>query len=122
MIITVTPNPSIDRTVTLLTALVRGAVHRVTSVSSEPGGKGVNVARALTLAGLDVVAVLPAARHDPILLALRAIGVEVHAVPVAGAVRTNLAITETDGTTTKINEPGAVVDPADIDALVRTVT
>ena len=60
MIVTVTPNPSIDRTVTLPGELVRGAVHRVGSVSSEPGGKGVNVARALTLAGLDVVAVLPA--------------------------------------------------------------
>lgn len=122
MIVTVTPNPSIDRTVTLPTALVRGAVHRVSSVSSEPGGKGVNVARALKLAGLDVVAVLPAAEHDPILAALRAIDVHVHAVPVTGAVRTNLAITESDGTTTKINEPGAVIEPDDIDALVRAVT
>ena len=59
------PNPSIDRTVTLPGELVRGAVHRVTSVSSEPGGRGVNVARALTLAGLETVAVLPAGHHDP---------------------------------------------------------
>ena len=51
MIVTVTPNPSIDRTVTLSAPLTRGAVHRVSSVTSEPGGKGVNVARALTLAG-----------------------------------------------------------------------
>ncbi len=51
MIVTVTPNPSIDRTVTLTAPLTRGAVHRVTSVTTEPGGKGVNVARALTLAG-----------------------------------------------------------------------
>ena len=51
MIVTVTPNPSIDRTVTLAAPLTRGAVHRVTSVTTEPGGKGVNVARALTLAG-----------------------------------------------------------------------
>ncbi len=65
MIVTVTPNPSIDRTVTLPAQLVRGAVHRVQSVSTEPGGKGVNVARALTLAGLDTVAVLPAARTRP---------------------------------------------------------
>ena len=122
MIVTVTPNPSIDRTVSLPGALVRGAVHRVGEVTVEPGGKGVNVARALTLAGLDVVAVLPAGESDPILAGLRAIGVEVHAVPIAAAVRTNLAITEPDGTTTKLNEPGAVVDPADIDALVRTVT
>lgn len=121
MIVTVTPNPSIDRTVTLPGELVRGAVHRVTSVSSEPGGKGVNVARALTLAGLDVVAVLPAGEHDPILAALRAINVKVHAVPVAGAVRTNLAITETDGTTTKINEPGATIAAADTEGLARAV-
>ena len=44
MILTVTPNPSIDRTVTLAAPLTRGAVHRVSSVTSEPGGKGVNVA------------------------------------------------------------------------------
>ena len=109
MIITVTPNPSIDRTVTLPGELVRGAVHRVTAVSSEPGGKGVNVARALTLAGLDTVAVLPAGEHDPILAGLQAQGVAFHAVPVAGGIRTNLTITENDGTTTKINEPGAAL-------------
>ena len=66
MIVTVTPNPSIDRTVTLTAPLTRGAVHRVTSVTTEPGGKGVNVARALTLAGLDAVAVLPASATDPL--------------------------------------------------------
>ena len=121
MIVTVTPNPSIDRTVTLPGELVRGAVHRVSSVSSEPGGKGVNVARALRLAGINVVTVLPAADHDPILVALRVIDVDFHAVPVVGAVRTNLAITESDGTTTKINEPGAVIEPADIDALTQAV-
>ena len=121
MIITVTPNPSIDRTVTLPVELVRGAVHRVSSVSSEPGGKGVNVARALRLAGIDVITVLPAGDHDPILAALRAIDVEFHQVPITAAVRTNLAITESDGTTTKINEPGAVVEPADIEALTQSV-
>ena len=121
MIVTVTPNPSIDRTVTLPVKLVRGSVHRVSSVSSEPGGKGVNVARALRLAGIDVVTVLPAGEHDPILAALRAINVEFHAVPVVAAVRTNLTITESDGTTTKINEPGAVIEPADIDALTQAV-
>lgn len=121
MIVTVTPNPSIDRTVTLPSALVRGAVHRVGEVRVEPGGKGVNVARALTLAGLDVVAVLPAGESDPILVGLRAIGVEVHAVPIAAAVRTNLAITEPDGTTTKLNEPGAVIEADDFAALAAAV-
>ena len=121
MIVTVTPNPSIDRTVTLPGALVRGAVHRVGRVTVEPGGKGVNVARALTLAGLDVVAVLPAGESDPILAGLRAIGVDVHAIPIAAAVRTNVAITEPDGTTTKLNEPGAVIAARDITALANAV-
>lgn len=121
MIVTVTPNPSVDRTVTLPGELIRGAVHRVTSVSDEPGGKGVNVARALTLAGLDTIAVLPAAAHDPILAGLRAQGVAHHPVPVAGAVRTNLTITEMDGTTTKINEPGAVIEPSEAEELAWSV-
>ena len=121
MIVTVTPNPSIDRTVTLPTALVRGAVHRIGATSSEPGGKGVNVARALALAGLDIIAVLPARPGDPILAGLQDIGLNIYAVPVTGAVRTNLAITEPDGTTTKLNEPGSVMESADIDALTRAV-
>ncbi|MET0901054.1 MAG: 1-phosphofructokinase family hexose kinase [Mycobacterium sp.] len=121
MIITVTPNPSLDRTVTLTTTLTRGSVHRIASVSTEPGGKGVNVAGALTLAGLDAVAVLPAATHDPFVAALAAAGVPHAAVPISEAVRTNLAITETDGTTTKLNERGATLDPVSLTALTDTV-
>ncbi len=121
MIVTVTANPSIDRTVTLTGKLTRGGVHRVTSVTAEPGGKGVNVARALTLAGADTVAVLPAGHNDPILAGLRGQDVAVHAVGVTHPVRTNLAITEDDGTTTKINEPGAVLEPAEAEELVAAV-
>ena len=121
MIVTVTPNPSIDRTVTLGTALTRGAVHRLTSATSEPGGKGVNVARALSLAGVDAVALLPAADTDPIVTALHARGVAFRCVPVANAVRTNLTITEPDGTTTKLNEPGAPLDESTLAVLTQAV-
>ncbi len=121
MIVTVTPNPGIDRTVTLASPLARGAVHRVQSVSSEPGGKGVNVARALALAGIDTVAVLPARPGDPFLALLDAAGVPAAPVPVGGAVRTNLTITEPDGTTTKLNEPGALLDAAALTALTSAV-
>jgi 1-phosphofructokinase len=121
MIVTVTPNPSIDRTVTLTAPLTRGAVHRVSSVTTEPGGKGVNVARALTLAGLDAVAILPAPATDPLVAALSAGAVPFRCVPTLGTVRTNLAITEHDGTTTKLNEPGAALDAATLDALTQSV-
>jgi hypothetical protein len=46
MILTVTPNPSVDRTV-FLEALIRGSVNRSVRSWSEPSGKGVNVALAL---------------------------------------------------------------------------
>lgn len=121
LVVTVTPNPSIDRTVTLATPLTRGAVHRVQSVSNEAGGKGVNVARALTLAGVDAVAVLPAGPEDPFLTVLAASGVPYAPVPVAGTVRTNLTITENDGTTTKLNEPGAPLDDAAVQSLTDAV-
>jgi 1-phosphofructokinase len=120
-VVTVTPNPSVDRTVTLAVPLTRGAVHRVQSVSSEPGGKGVNVARALTLAGIDAVAVFPASSGDPFLAVLDPTGVPYAPVPVAGAVRTNLTITESDGTTTKLNEAGARLDAASVSALTDAV-
>ncbi|OCB08582.1 1-phosphofructokinase [Mycolicibacterium porcinum] len=121
MIITVTPNPSLDRTVTLSAPLTRGAVQRVDSVTVEPGGKGINVARALTLADVAAEAVLPAADSDPLLSGLRALDVRFTGVPIAGPVRTNLAITESDGTTTKLNERGAVVDAGALEALTRCV-
>lgn len=121
MIVTVTPNPSIDRTVTLPSPLTRGAVHRVTSVTSQAGGKGVNVARALTLAGIDALAVLPAADNDPLMSALQAVAVSYRVVPTTEPARTNLTITEPDGTTTKINEPGATLDEATVVALTDAV-
>ncbi|MDX2162045.1 MAG: hexose kinase [bacterium] len=44
-LLTLTPNPSLDRILTL-DALVPGAVHRAASRTLSPGGKGINVARA----------------------------------------------------------------------------
>lgn len=121
MIVTVTLNPSLDRTVTLAVPLTRGAVQRIDSVTVEAGGKGINVAKALTLAGVDAVAVLPAAADDPLLAALRSSGVPCTTVPITEPVRTNIAVTETDGTTTKLNERGVTVDTAALDALTRCV-
>jgi 1-phosphofructokinase len=121
MIVTVTLNPSLDRTLTLDEPLTRGAVHRLTPVATEPGGKGVNVSRALTLNGVETVALLPAADHDPILTGLRARGVPFHNIDIPGAVRSNLTITENDGTTTKLNEPGARLDQPTLAALTAVV-
>ena len=124
MITTLTPNPSLDRTVSLPGELVRGGVNRLTGVTIEPGGKGLNVARVLVGAGQTVTAVLPASTHDPLLRALDAVaadGLRVRPVAVAGFARINTAVTEPDGTTTKLNEPGAGLDDEEIAAVERAL-
>jgi 1-phosphofructokinase family hexose kinase len=46
-IIALTPNPALDRTLTLGRGLEPGTLHRVTHVREAAGGKGVNLARAV---------------------------------------------------------------------------
>jgi 1-phosphofructokinase len=112
MIVTLTANPSHDRTVTLSGPLVRGAVIRTESVTSQAGGKGVNISRAAIAAGLPSIAVLPARKDDPFVIELLAAGIDCRPVPTHGDLRVNITITEPDGTTTKLNSPGAEVTPA----------
>lgn len=121
MIITLTANPSFDRTVTLAGTLERGAVQRVTEVISQTGGKGVNISRAALEAELPTLAILPASADDPFVAALAHAGIPALPVGPAGEVRTNIAVTEPDGTTTKLNSPGAAVGPDLLDALGAAV-
>ncbi|MGZ4464050.1 MAG: 1-phosphofructokinase family hexose kinase [Nocardioides sp.] len=109
MIVTLTPNPSHDRTVTLAHPLERGAVQRAESVISQAGGKGVNISRASVAAGIPSLAVLPAPKDDPFVLELLAAGIDCRPVPSTGGLRVNITISEPDGTTTKLNSPGPTV-------------
>lgn len=121
MILTLTPNPSFDRTVVLDGELARGQVHRVASVSSQAGGKGVNISRAAVRAGIPSVAVVPAEKDDPFVIELLGAGVDCRPVRPAGGVRVNLTITEPDGTTTKLNSPGAEVSADHLEAMAGAV-
>ncbi|MCW2622136.1 MAG: 1-phosphofructokinase, partial [Frankiales bacterium] len=114
-VVTVTPNPSLDHTVEV-DALLRGAVLRARGGRIDPGGKGVNVSRALAAHGIPTVAVLPSGGAEGAQLAwlLGEAGVDVTLVPVAGSVRANVSIVEPDGTVTKINEPGPTLTPAEV--------
>lgn len=119
MIVTFTANPSLDRTVALPGPLERGEVQRAVSVSQESGGKGVNVSRALVASGLESLAVLPGADSDPVLAGLRESGVPFASLPIHEPLRTNVALTEPGGVTTKINEPGPVLDENQQEALLK---
>ena len=119
MIVTLTPNPSVDRTVSI-SDLQRGEVHRATATRIDPGGKGVNISRALTAHKARTLAVLPAGGPEGNLLAelLADAGIEVTIVPIGGSIRANLALVEPDGTTTKVNEPGPLLSGSEIGALL----
>ena len=119
MIVTLTPNPSIDRAI-VIDALRRGEVHRASSSRVDPGGKGVNVSRALAAQGTATLAVLPAGGPEGHLMEelLDTAGVPRRSVAVSGALRMNISVLEPDGTTTKLNEPGPRLTPAEVDALL----
>jgi 1-phosphofructokinase len=122
MIVTVTPNPSLDRTIEI-DRLQRGAVIRARAVRVDPGGKGVNVSRALAQHGRPTVAVLPSGGAEGAQLAALLAPQLVPTVPVtvAGATRSNVTLVEPDGTTTKINEPGAPLTAPEVTALEERV-
>ncbi|MEV7243354.1 MULTISPECIES: 1-phosphofructokinase [unclassified Streptomyces] len=122
MILTVTPNPSLDRTYEV-PSLERGEVIRASGERMDPGGKGVNVSRAVAAAGRRTVAVLPLGGAPGALVAelLAGQGIEVAPVPVAGATRSNIALAEADGVLTKINAPGPDLSPAEQELLLDTV-
>lgn len=121
MILTLTTNPSLDRTLEITGPLERGEVQRTVGVRAEPGGKGVNVSRVVAEAGLPTIAVLPARAGDPLLAALDEVGLHHQTVAVAGEVRSNITIAEPDGTTTKINASGQPLDATHIRALTDLV-
>ena len=106
MILTLTPNPSIDATLNLQEAINPGAVHRASLVSQVAGGKGVNVTHAVHLAGEKSVALLPARKGDHFLTLMEDGNIPFDAVSMPGSVRTNTTITEPGGRTTKVNGPG----------------
>lgn len=121
MIATLTMNPSMDRTLELAGELQRGGVQRALSLTSQAAGKGVNVARALAAGGLRTLAVLPGDPHDPVVLGLVDDGLAHAALPIGRPLRSNLTLAEADGTTTKVNTPGPLLDAGMQRALVESV-
>ncbi|CAN5290752.1 1-phosphofructokinase [soil metagenome] len=122
MIVSVTLNPSLDRTVEV-DRLERGAVLRTSAPTLEPGGKGVNLTRALSRNGIDSIAVLPVGGPEGAELSalLDAAGVATRLVPVNGRTRSNLTVSEPDGTATKLNEPGSPLSTADFSVLATVL-
>lgn len=110
MIVTLTANPSVDRTL-FIPELPHGGITRSDRSDCEPSGKGVNVALALAQHGHATRAVFPEGGFAGVQLRamLQDAGVDHVAVPIKGGVRTNISLVEPSGTVTKVNEAGPVL-------------
>ena len=64
---------------------------------------------------------LPARAGRPVRARARGGGIDCRPARPAGDIRVNLTLTEPDGTTTKLNGPGAPVDAAHLDDLAETL-
>ncbi|MFD1932478.1 MULTISPECIES: 1-phosphofructokinase [Nonomuraea] len=122
MILTLTLNPSLDRTIEV-SSLDRGTVIRAAAARLDPGGKGVNVSRALLANDVASCAVVPYGGDEGrrLIGLLSAEGLDMVTVPVRGATRSNVTLAEPDGTITKINEPGTALSAAELDTIAEAV-
>lgn len=115
MLLAVTPNPTIDRTLRV-PVLTVGAVQRATAVRLGAGGKGLNVARVAGILGSRVLATGPlagkAGQTVADLAAVEGLAADWFWLS-QGETRTCLLINHDAGDATVINEPGPNVSPKD---------
>jgi 1-phosphofructokinase/tagatose 6-phosphate kinase len=120
MILTVTLNAAIDRTVAVPNFRL-GHRHRAVESRTVAGGKGINVARALKLLGRPVIATGFAGgpTGSRLLAQLREESVLTDFTRIAAETRINLAVVDpTSGEQTEINERGAAVSPEEVESFV----
>ena len=119
MILTVTLNAAIDRTVAVPNFRL-GRRHRSVESRTVAGGKGVNVARALSLLGRPVIAsgFAGGPTGTRVLEQLQEESVLTDFIRIAAETRINLAVIDpTSGEQTEINERGPAVSPEEVQNL-----
>jgi 1-phosphofructokinase family hexose kinase len=117
MIVTVTLNTAIDKTLSVPNFRL-GRRHRTVEQTTMPGGKGVNVARVLKALGAPVIATGLAGgpTGTRIVEQLTQLNVLSDFVRIGEESRTNTAVIDpTTGEQTEINERGPRVDPRELE-------
>jgi 1-phosphofructokinase family hexose kinase len=120
MIITVTLNTAIDKTLAVPNFRL-GRRHRTVEQTSMPGGKGVNVARTLKALGAPVIAtgLAGGATGTRLVEQLTQLSVLSDFVRIREESRTNTAVIDpTTGEQTEINERGPAVSEQEIELFV----
>lgn len=120
MIITVTMNPAIDKTVEI-DQLLPGGLNRIRKVEYDAGGKGINVSKTIReLGGTSIATGFlggNAGKTIQSVLDKKEIGNDF--IQVDGETRTNTKVFEKNGAVTELNEPGPVISEDQIHALLQ---
>jgi 1-phosphofructokinase family hexose kinase len=123
VILTVTLNAAIDRTVAVPNFRL-GRRHRAVESRTVAGGKGINVARALNLLGRPVIAsgFVGGPTGTRVLEQLQEESVLTDFTRIASETRVNLAVIDpTSGEQTEINERGPAVSPEEVQRLFERI-
>lgn len=118
MIVTVTMNPAIDKTVEIEKFVSRG-LNRIRKAEYDAGGKGINVSKTIyELGGQSIATGFLGGNSGQIIdKVLKDYGIISDFVWVSGETRTNTKVVEDDGSLTELNEPGALVSNEDVQKL-----
>jgi 1-phosphofructokinase family hexose kinase len=122
LIVTLTANPAIDRTLTVdrLAFEDRAYVH---STRDTAGGRGINASCVIHSFGGQSIAVFPCGGNSGKRLEqyLNGRGVPIAPVPVRNPIRTNFTVTDQHGLTVNLNETGPSLSRAEVSRLEQAV-
>lgn len=119
MIVTVTMNPAIDKTVEI-DRMERGGLNRITRAEYDVGGKGINVSKTIRELGEKSIATgfIGGSTGETIQKFLKENGILTDFVTVDGETRTNTKVYEKIGELTELNELGPVITEAQVESLL----
>ncbi len=120
MIVTVTMNPAIDKTIDI-DELQPGGLNRIQKVEYDAGGKGINVSKTIRELGGTSVAVgfLGGNAGRTIETVLNDSGIQNDFIWVDGETRTNTKVFEKNGEVTELNEPGPQISSGQQEELIQ---
>ncbi|MEY4969827.1 MAG: hypothetical protein RLZZ277_58 [Actinomycetota bacterium] len=121
-VLTVTLNPSIDRTIAL-SSLNVGEINRAQEITLHPGGKGINVSRAARAFGVDTHALFIGGKLGESWMSgeLDKAKIAHTVISFGDSIRSNMTIVEGDGTVTKINEPGPTLGKSELEHIKESL-
>lgn len=122
MIVTLTVNPAIDRTISVDRLAFEDRAY-IDSRGDSAGGRGINAACVIASFGGKALAIFPSGGKNGKRLEefLAGYGYPTVPVPVRHEIRTNLTITDRQGLTVNLNEAGPNLEKAEIDRLEKAV-